>query len=182
MYECIDIYNVVTTAPFSQHKTMLISAQLVINPIMLPILMPLPLYLHIPLEAANAAVLVLSAVSPHGLCAQLHAQLGLAEQGLAHGAAAFTAPTTSNSSSESTWGSTPGGWLRGELAVDWPVCISTSSALDKVRVVWRLQHRHQQFPHRLVLSFCTGFHYICSLRMHHAQHFVCWPFLWPSYR
>lgn len=103
----------------SYHKTMLISAQLIINPIMLPIMMPLPLYLHVPLELANAVVLVMSAVSRHGLCAQLYAQLNLAKQ-------------RQHVVGDAPMNTTAVGWLGGELASDWPVCISTADALDKV--------------------------------------------------
>lgn len=116
----------------SYHKTVLLTAMLVINPIMLPLLVQLPLQLHLLCEVLNATLLTLAAASPIGLCAQLRAQLHTVQQqkGLLMmgdvGAAAKGLGEGSVPAGNGT------GWLGGELAADWPVCVTTQNALTNV--------------------------------------------------
>lgn len=173
MYELMHVSMVVELSHKhpTQHKTMLISAQLVINPIILPLLMPLPLYLHCPLEIANIVVLVLSALSPHGLCAQLRAQLALNDlkgDALANGTTTPTPIPLGDNTLRLA------GWLQGELADDWPVCISLSTAMDQVLRHSSVQHHCHRPPaqaHALVhpfvpphlQSYCSSCAALCLL-------------------
>lgn len=103
----------------SYHKTILITAMLAINPVMQPLLVQLPMQLHMVCELLNVILLTMAAVSPTGLCAQL-----VAHQITVHKA------TESGGTVSGLAGAT--GWLRGELAPDWPVCVTTQQVLTKV--------------------------------------------------
>lgn len=112
----------------SYHKTVLTSAMLMINPVMLPLLVQLPLQLHIVCELLNAGLLTMAAASPIGLCAQLTAQHQTVQQqqGLLMGNLSSVVGVSVNAANGT-------GWLGGELAADWPVCVTTQQALSNVR-------------------------------------------------
>lgn len=143
----------------SYHKIVLVHAQLLINPVLVPVINRLPFCLNAPLELASFGLLIVAAMSSVGLCAQLDAQMNTiqgvgemnqhvlssvplscnnthmcmldtlawleAKHGVGSSSAGYMTCSSMTCPSHK-------GWLRGELADDWPVCVQTAATLDKV--------------------------------------------------